>query len=70
MVPSPPESDRDPDLASLNAAWPVLPDHIRAAILALVAAAGATAPTTAPYAPRSPVSRSCAEDGQDAKTKN
>jgi hypothetical protein len=29
----------DPDLAHLCSTWPTLPDHIRAAILALVATA-------------------------------
>jgi hypothetical protein len=30
----------DPDLTRLTAAWPSLPEHIKAAVLALIAAAG------------------------------
>jgi hypothetical protein len=37
----------DADLAALVAAWPALPDHIRAAIRALV---GTVAPTPTPFA--------------------
>jgi hypothetical protein len=32
-------ADTDPDLTRLSSAWPKLPDHIRAAILALVTTA-------------------------------
>jgi hypothetical protein len=34
-----PHAETDPDLARIAAAWPGLPEHIRQAILALVAAA-------------------------------
>jgi hypothetical protein len=33
--------DADPDLAAINAAWPTLPEAIRAGILAMVKAASA-----------------------------
>jgi hypothetical protein len=33
------EPDVDPDLAAVNAAWPTLPEAIRAGILAMVRAA-------------------------------
>jgi hypothetical protein len=33
-------ADGDPDLARMVAAWPTLPQHIRAAVLALVEGAG------------------------------
>jgi hypothetical protein len=33
------QAPADPDLARLCAAWPALPAHIRAAVLALVSAA-------------------------------
>ena len=42
MVPSPQETESDPDLARLNAAWATLPAPIRTAILALLDAAGPT----------------------------
>jgi hypothetical protein len=35
-------AESDPDLARLVAAWPALPEHIRAAILTLVGAECAT----------------------------
>ena len=65
MVPSPPDAEFDPDLARLNSAWPVLPDPIKTAVLALLDAAGATAPTSAPDAPGARVSRAYASDGQN-----
>jgi hypothetical protein len=34
------ESELDPELARVIDAWPDLPDHIRAAVLALVGTAG------------------------------
>jgi hypothetical protein len=34
------ETDRDPDLARVIDAWPDLPPHIRAAVLALIGTAG------------------------------
>jgi hypothetical protein len=34
------EFDPDPDLAEIIIRWPALPDHIRAAVLALVGTAG------------------------------
>ena len=65
MVPSLRETESDPDLTRLNAAWATLPAPIRTAILALLDAASPTAQTATTFAPRSPVSRSCAENGQN-----
>ncbi len=65
MVPSPQEADLDPNLTRLNAAWATLPAPIRTAILALLDAASPTPQTATTFAPRSPVSRSCAENGQN-----
>ncbi len=42
MVPSPQETESDPDLARLNDEWTRLPDPIRTAILALLDAASPT----------------------------
>ena len=64
MVPSPQEAESDPDLTRLNAAWATLPAPIRTAILALLDATSPTPQTATTFAPRSPVSRSCAENGQ------
>jgi hypothetical protein len=36
----PTEAESDPDLARIIIAWPNLPDHIRAAVLALVGTVG------------------------------
>jgi hypothetical protein len=43
--PSDPNPEIDPDLARLMAAWPVLPEHIRAAIRALVESGQAKKPS-------------------------
>jgi hypothetical protein len=59
------ETPADPDLARLNAAWLVLPTHIRSAILALLDSSGATGKGRVTDAPRSPVSRSSAADSQN-----
>jgi hypothetical protein len=39
LAPQLAQDPEDPDLARLVAAWPSLPEHIRAAVVALVAAA-------------------------------
>jgi len=65
MVPSPPEAESDPGLTRLNAAWATLPAPIMTAILALLDVVSPAPDNATTLASRSPVSRSCAESGQN-----
>jgi hypothetical protein len=43
--------ETDPEVARVEAAWPELPPHIKAAVLALVEAARSPVPAGSPAAP-------------------
>ena len=65
VSPSSSETFADQDLARVRAAWSTLSGPIKAAILALADAAGATTKNSTAHTPRPPVSRSGAGDGQN-----
>jgi len=51
IPPAPPPLPADPDLAAIVAAWPTLPNAIKAGVLALVHAA-TDRPTSSPSSPK------------------